>query len=96
VMDNKDLMLKPEMSMLITLKDRQSQYLPAIPSDALIFDDNRHFVVVEETPGSFVIREVVLQGHNNNISYISAGLEEGENVVVKNQLLIYSGLKENL
>jgi len=96
VMDNKDLKLKPEMSMLITLKDRSAQHSVAIPSDALIFDDNRYFVVVEETAGSFAIRNVVLQGHNNNISYISAGLLEGENVVIKNQLLIYSELKENL
>jgi cobalt-zinc-cadmium efflux system membrane fusion protein len=94
VMDNKDLKLKPEMSMLITLKDKTAQQLMAIPSDALIFDDNQHFVVVEETPGSFAIRNVILQGHNNKTSYIATGLSEGENVVVKNQLLIYSGLKE--
>ena len=82
--------------MLITLKDRSAQHSVAIPSDALIFDDNRYFVVVEETAGSFVIREVALRGHNNEISYISSGLSEGENVVIKNQLLIYSELKENL
>jgi cobalt-zinc-cadmium efflux system membrane fusion protein len=68
--------------------------LLAIPSDALIFDDNQYFVVVEETPGNFAIRNVIPQGHNNQTSYISSGLSEGENVVVKNQLLIYSGLKE--
>jgi cobalt-zinc-cadmium efflux system membrane fusion protein len=94
VMDNKYLKLKPEMSMLITLKDKTSQQLMAIPSDALIFDDNQHFVVVEEMPGSFAIRNVIPQGHNNKTSYIASGLSEGENVVVKNQLLIYSGLKE--
>ncbi|MCL2290106.1 MAG: efflux RND transporter periplasmic adaptor subunit [Bacteroidetes bacterium] len=94
VMDNKDLRLKPEMSMLITLKDKTAQYLIAIPSDALIFDNNQYFVVVEESMGSFAIRNVIPQGYNNKTSYIASGLLEGESVVVKNQLLIYSGLKE--
>jgi len=94
VMDNKDLKLKPEMSMLITLKDRSPERLMAIPSKALIFDNNQHFVVVEENAGSFAIRNVTPEGHNNQTSYISSGLLEGESVVVKNQLLIYSALKE--
>ena len=94
VMDNSDLKLIPEMSMLVKLKDQTAQKLMAIPSDALIFDDNRYFVVIEKSHGNFEIREVVLQGHNNKISYISSGLSEGENVVIANQLLIYSELKE--
>ena len=93
-MDNKDLKLKPEMSMLITLKDKTLQQLIAIPSEALIFDNNQYFVVVEETAGNFAIKNVVPQGHNHKASYIVSGLTEGENVVVKNQLLIYSELKE--
>jgi cobalt-zinc-cadmium efflux system membrane fusion protein len=94
VMNNKNLKLKPEMSMLITLKDKTTSSLPTIPSDALIFDNDQYFVVVEETSGKFAIRDVTLQGRNNQASYISSGLTEGENVVVKNQLLIYSELKE--
>ena len=94
IMDNKDLRLKPEMSMLVKLKDKSSRQFAAIPSDALIFDNNRYFVVVKEISGNFMIKEVVLQGHSNKISYISSGLSEGENVVVENQLLIYQGLKE--
>jgi len=93
-MNNSDLKLKPEMSALVKLKDKAPIPILAILSDALIFDDNEYFVVVEESAGNFAIRNVVLHGHNNKTSYISAGLSEGENVVVKNQLLIYSGLKE--
>ena len=94
VMKNNDLKLKPEMSMLIKLKDKTSQPLLAIPSDALIFDANQYFVVVEESPEKFVIRNVTLAGQHNKVSYISSGLSESETVVVKNQLLIYSGIKE--
>ncbi len=93
VMYNKELKLKPEMSVVVRLKDESRNKCISIPSDALIFDDNRYFVIVEKPAGKFISKEVVLQGHNNKTSYIASGLNEGENIVVKNQLLIYSGLK---
>jgi cobalt-zinc-cadmium efflux system membrane fusion protein len=93
IMNNKDLKLKPEMSMLVTLKDNTPHRRIAIPSDALIFDDDQYFVVVEEAIGKFAIRKVISEGHTNKTSYISEGLSEGEKVVMKNQLLIYSGIK---
>jgi cobalt-zinc-cadmium efflux system membrane fusion protein len=94
VMDNKNLKLKPEMSILVTLKDKKDTQSIAIPSDALIFDDNQYFVVVEETKGYFVVRNVAIQGTHNKTAYILSGVLGGENVVVKNQLLIYQGFKE--
>jgi cobalt-zinc-cadmium efflux system membrane fusion protein len=94
VMKNSDLKLKPEMSVMVTLKDESQIPSVAIPSDALIFDNNQYFVVVEETSGNFAIRNVIPHGHNNKTSYILSGLSEGDNVVVKNQLLIYSGLQD--
>ena len=81
------------MSVVVRLKDESRNKCISIPSDALIFDDNRYFVIVEKPAGKFISKEVVLQGHNNKTSYIASGLNEGENIVVKNQLLIYSGLK---
>lgn len=95
VMQNKEMKFKPEMSVVIKLKSESQKKCVAIPSDALIFDDNRYFVIVEESPEKFVSKEVVLQGHNNKTTYVASGLSEGEDVVVKNQLLIYSGLKGN-
>jgi len=94
IMVNNDLKLKPEMSAMVILKDESHIRALAIPSEALIFDDNQYFVVVEEKSGSFAAKNVVPQGHIGKLSYISSGLYEGENVVVESQLLIYSGLKE--
>ena len=65
----------------------------SIPSDALIFDDNKYFVVVETAPEKFEIKEIQLQGHYQKSSYIRSGLNENDMVVVKNQLLVYSELK---
>jgi len=94
VMQNKDLKLKPEMSVVVRLKNETNKKTIAIPSDALIFDDNRYFVIVKNSPENFQAKEVQLQGHNNNVSYIRSGLSENEEVVISNQLLIYSGLNK--
>lgn len=93
VMPNPELKLKPEMSVVVKLKNTPAEKCIAVLSDALIFDDNQYFVVVEESDGLFANRPVVLQGHTSRMSFIASGLAEGEKVVVKNQLLIYSGLK---
>lgn len=93
VMPNQNLKFKPEMSVLIKLKSKTKNKLITIPSKALIFDDNKNYVIVEESPNKFVIREVELRGHLNDISYIGSGLSDGETVVCKNQLLIFSELK---
>jgi len=93
VMNNKDLKFKPEMSVVVKLKNETQQKTLSIPSDALIFDDNKYFVVIETESKNFEIKEIQLQGHYQKTSYIRSGLTENDKVVVKNQLLIYSELK---
>lgn len=95
VMPNRDLKLKPEMSVIIRLKNQTQEQVVTVPSDALIFDDDRYFVVVRESADEFEVKEVTLRGHHNKTTYIASGLAEGEQVVTRDQLLIYSGLKEN-
>lgn len=94
VMPNKDLKFKPGMSVVVKLKSNSDQKMIAIPSSAVIFDKNSYHVVVEDTQGHFQSKDIKLQGHHKDMSFVSSGLTEGENVVIKNQLLIYSGLKE--
>jgi cobalt-zinc-cadmium efflux system membrane fusion protein len=93
VMPNKDLKFKPEMSVVVKLKNETRQNCLSVPTDALIFDDNLYFVVVESAAGKFEIKEVQLQGHYQKNSYVCSGLGEDDEIVVKNQLLIYSELK---
>ncbi|WP_231496731.1 efflux RND transporter periplasmic adaptor subunit [Prevotella sp. 10(H)] len=94
ILDNKDLKLKPEMSVVIKLKGETFYEFVSVPTDALIFDDDRYFVIVKDNEG-FKSKEVQLQGHNRKITYIASGLSAGDDIVVNNQLLIYAGLKEN-
>jgi len=93
VMPNGDLKLKPEMSVVVKLKNETQQDFLSIPTDALIFDNDRYFVVIASSDRQFEIREIQLQGHYRQHSYIRSGLSVNDNVVIKNQLLIYSELK---
>ena len=93
VMPNNDLKFKPEMFVVVKLKNEIQQKCLSIPTDALIFDDDRYFMVSETASDKFEIVEVLLQGHYQQTSYISSGLNENDKMVVKNQLLIYSELK---
>ena len=65
----------------------------SIPSNALIFDDNKYFVVAETGAGNFEIKEVQLQGHHQKTTYIRSGLSGDDKVVITNQLLVYQELK---
>jgi len=92
IMQNSDLKLKPEMSTVVRLKDKNRNNLVCIPSEALIFDNDLYYVVIRQN-NNFSVQEVKLHDHHGNITYLSSGLPENEEVVIKNQLLIYSELK---
>jgi len=91
VLPNPGLKLKPEMSVEVRLLNESNTEMVTIPSEAIIFDNNSYFVVVGNK--DFAIRQVVPFDHFNGITYISEGLKPGEEVSIKNQLLIYDQLK---
>jgi len=93
IMPNADLRLKPEMAVDIMLRDSRETQMATVPTNALIFDNNRYFVV-KQIFDRFIITEVKLYAQTNGISYIESGLETGEKVVIKDNLLMYSKLKE--
>ncbi len=93
VMPNTDLRFKPEMAVDLTLRDSHETKMATVPSKALIFDNNRYFVV-KQTDDSYTITEVKLYAQTGDTSYIESGLESDDKVVVKDNLLMYSKLKD--
>jgi cobalt-zinc-cadmium efflux system membrane fusion protein len=91
VLPNPGLKLKPEMMVVVKLLNESHAEMATIPSDAVIFDNNRYFVVAGSR--DFAIRPIVPFDHHNGLTYIAEGLEAGEEVVIKNHLLIYNELK---
>jgi cobalt-zinc-cadmium efflux system membrane fusion protein len=93
VVDNADLKFKPGMSVEIRFHQMGEKPFVAIPADALIFDNNKDYAVVRKSENRFAIQEVELIDRNRGTAYIALGLKEGDEVVIKNQLLVYSELK---
>ncbi|MDR0505506.1 MAG: efflux RND transporter periplasmic adaptor subunit [Dysgonamonadaceae bacterium] len=91
-MTNANLKFKPEMAVLIRLKNKTAIQRLAVPSNSVIFDDNKYFVVVEEETGKYSVRHVELAGSYDQLTYISKGLKNNEKVVIENQLLIYESM----
>ena len=93
-MPNNEMKFRPEMAVDLTLKLNDETKMTAMPTKATVFDDNRYFAVIQKG-NDFVIGEIEPAGQKTDTSYVSSGLEAGDLVVVKNQLLMYNKLKGN-
>jgi membrane fusion protein, heavy metal efflux system len=92
---NKDNLLKPEMFAQITIKyNDNTNQLPAIPSEAIIFDKNRNYVMVYKDNCNIETREIDIFEVAGNTTYIKSGLKEGEKIITKYQHLIYDAVND--
>lgn len=93
VLHNKNSLLKPGMLVDVTGKKERQVQAVSIPTNAVIFDDNQNYVVIYESDCDMKIRKLEILSKNNGVTYIASGLSENEQVISKNQLLIYEQLK---
>ncbi len=89
---NQANLLKPEMFAQITVDFNQNKKMVSIPAEAVIFDKNKNYVIVYKDAKNVTTREVQIAQTTNGKSYIFKGLQEGEQVMLKNQLMIYNAL----
>ena len=90
---NADHALKPEMSATVTLKYDESFTLASVPSAAVVFDKSKYWVMVFKDKDHIETRQVEIYRELGGITYLT-GLEAGERVFVKNQLLIYDAIND--
>lgn len=92
--DNPDLLLKPEMNATVNLKFTENKKLIAIPSNSIIFDKNKNWVMVYTNRKKIETRLIDVYSSIGTTTYISSGINEGEKVISKNGLLIYDALND--
>jgi cobalt-zinc-cadmium efflux system membrane fusion protein len=90
--DNNHGLLKPEMFASVKIHYPGTDSLIAIPSSAIIFDNNTHYVLVRGGRDSLTVREVLPTTTTGDQTYIKTGLQAGEAIVTKDQLLLYNAL----
>lgn len=93
-LENKDFLLKPEMRANIKISYTENQQMIAVPSDAIVFDRSKNFVLIFKDKNNIQTRQVEVFRQIGNITYISSGLDVGEKVLTTNQLLIYDALND--
>ncbi len=94
VIRNEGYKLKPNMYANVIIKHKGNDTKIAIPSKAVIFDKNRHFVMVYNDKCKIDTREIQIHEAMMLNTYLEAGLKEGEKVITKHQLLIYDAIND--
>lgn len=92
VLDNANGLLIPDSKATIKVSTAENNTALTVPSKAVIFDDNRSFVVIFKSRTNLKVKEVKVLKQVGDTTYISDGLVEGEQVITNNQLLIYRSL----
>ena len=92
VLDNQNGLLIPESKATIKVTSSENKTALTVPSKAVIFDDNRSFVVIYKSRTDVKVKEIKVLKQVGDITYVSEGLSEGEQVITNNQLLIYRSL----
>lgn len=93
---NPETMLKPEMPAHVVLHWDDSRHnMIAVPEAAIIADHRRNFVLVFKDKYNIQIREVETYATAREFTYISKGLNAGENVISAHQQQIYDALNDN-
>ncbi|MBY0425811.1 MAG: efflux RND transporter periplasmic adaptor subunit, partial [Cytophagales bacterium] len=91
-MNNYDNILKPEMFAYVMVRYPEGIKMIQIPSQAIIFSNNKNYVVVYKGPCEVETREVTVYKNIKGYSFIASGLAEGEMVISNSQLIIFNTL----
>lgn len=93
-LNNLGYLLKPEMNATIGLAYNEGISMLAVPASSVIFDRSKNYVMIFKDKFNIETREVEIYKQGAGTTYISKGLKDGEQVISKNQLLIYDALND--
>ncbi len=91
---NPGMRLKPEMFANITIENKEGRKMVMIPSDGVVSDNGKNFVIVYHSKCNLELREITVLKSVAGKDFISAGLKEGEQIIGQNQVLLFNALKE--
>lgn len=94
VLPNTGMLLKPEMFTNITLAEKEPQKALEIPSTAIISDGGKNYVVIFKDRYHVKEQEVNILKVSGTKTYITDGVNEGDLIITKNQILVYNSLTE--
>ena len=91
-LDNSNMLLKPEMFAKVTVSNEEGDRSICIPTAALVANEGKDYVVVYNGNDDLKIAEVSILKTVNEKTYITSGVEPGQRLITKNQILIFNQL----
>lgn len=93
VINNPDFLLKPGMLGTVSVSASSGTSLPVLNSRAVIFDDNKNYVLVLGSDRKVRIQEIEIGRKTADKVYISKGLNAGDHVIASKQVFLFESLK---
>jgi cobalt-zinc-cadmium efflux system membrane fusion protein len=87
-------LLKPQMFANIIISARSGQNLPMINTRALVFDNDKNYVLVVDGKSHVNIQQVQIAKTVEDRAYISNGLKAGDHIIASRQVYLYESLKD--
>lgn len=94
IIKNPGFKLKPGMLATVKVAASLGINLPAVDTRAIIFDDNKNYVLVLDSNRKFRIQEVKILRKAANKAYIQSGLNAGDLVISSKQVFLFESLKK--
>lgn len=92
--NNPNFSLKPGMLATVKVAASRGINLPLVKSRAIIFDDNKNYVLVVDPSKKVRIQQVEISRKTADNTYISKGLQPGDQVISSRQVFLYESLKK--
>jgi cobalt-zinc-cadmium efflux system membrane fusion protein len=93
-LDNPGYRLKPQMYAQVRVENTEAKRMLTVPAQAVVFDKDRSFVMVYHDRQHVETRPIQLSKTVGATSYVARGLQAGEVVIAKDQLLVYDELND--
>lgn len=87
VLENKELLLKPGLQVEGIVKSETDLKMPRLSDKAVVYHNDKYYVVVIEDECNLYEREVELYSQDEHTMYIKNGLDPGKKIVSRNTLL---------
>ncbi|MBW8687146.1 efflux RND transporter periplasmic adaptor subunit [Chitinophaga rhizophila] len=92
VLRNTGLKLNPGMLADITVLKSAGRTAVEVPVSSIVFSENENYVVIYKGNCEAEIRKIAIASRNHDTAFVGEGLQEGEVIVSRNQLLLFNQL----
>jgi membrane fusion protein, heavy metal efflux system len=93
VLPNPGMRLKPGMLVDVKVKQQTGGEALAVPSGALVFNNDRHFLISHHDDCDLRVRAVKVLSKDNGTSFVTGDIAAGDRIITRNQLIIYEQVK---